>query len=126
MSVLIKDIDKELYSKFKAEAALHGIKVGEALTLAMQTWLDQQHKNSQNDPDRTRNNATYRRLIFSLEKEHAGKWMIINKAQLVGVFANREEALKMAKNKNLEGHSIICPISSTQQTRTLGLRRRER
>jgi hypothetical protein len=38
MSVLIKDLDKELYTRFKAAVVAKGLKVGEAFELAMEKW----------------------------------------------------------------------------------------
>lgn len=126
MSVLIKDIDKELYARFKAEAALHGIKLGEALTLAMRSWLQIQKNGNIEDGDRIQNNATYRRLLPSLLEKHQGKWIIIHDSRLVGIFENRETALDETKKLKLTGHSIVCPISDNRQLRSMGLRRREK
>ena len=101
MSVLIKDIDKELYARFKAEAALHGIKLGEALTLAMKCWLEIQKKGNNEDSDHIQNNATYRRLLPSLLEKNNGKWIIIHGGRLIGIYEDRNEALDRSEERRV-------------------------
>ncbi len=44
MNITIWNINRKLYQEFKAEAARRGLKVGEALTLAMQDFVKSEKK----------------------------------------------------------------------------------
>ena len=44
ISTTIRDIDEELYRKFRATCVEKNIKTGEAITEAIQLWLDKQGK----------------------------------------------------------------------------------
>ncbi|MHA1865949.1 MAG: hypothetical protein ACTSVB_11740 [Candidatus Heimdallarchaeaceae archaeon] len=41
MSVLIKNVKKELYARFKAKAAMKGLKLSEAFEEAMLKWINE-------------------------------------------------------------------------------------
>ena len=125
MSVLIKDVDKILYSRFKSQAVLHGLKVGEALSLAMEKWLDNISSETEEELVRIRNNATYRRLFPELFEEHENRWVVISEGRMIGIYDTMLEAAKAIKSNNLYGKvNIITQI--TQETRKvrLGMRRR--
>mgnify|MGYP001603795817 CR=1 FL=1 len=36
----IKEVDEEVFKEFKAESIKYGVKIGKALTLAMEMWLE--------------------------------------------------------------------------------------
>jgi len=40
MQLSIRDVDRKVFKEFKAEAVREGLKVGRAITLAMQTWVN--------------------------------------------------------------------------------------
>jgi hypothetical protein len=44
MNVTIRNISRKLYQEFKAEATRRGLKVGEALTLAIQEFMKSERK----------------------------------------------------------------------------------
>ena len=44
MQMSIKNIEEQVFREFKAESVREGLKVGKALTLAMQLWLENRHK----------------------------------------------------------------------------------
>ena len=44
MNITIRNISRKLYQEFKAEAARRGLKVGEALTLAIQEFVKSERK----------------------------------------------------------------------------------
>ena len=44
MNITIRNISRKIYQEFKAEAARRGLKIGEALTLAMQEFMKSEKK----------------------------------------------------------------------------------
>ena len=44
MQLSVRDVDKKIFREFKAEATREGFKVGGALSLAMQLWLQKSRK----------------------------------------------------------------------------------
>ncbi|MHA1359397.1 MAG: hypothetical protein ACTSQI_22265 [Candidatus Helarchaeota archaeon] len=127
MSVLIKDVDKELYARFKAAAALRGLRLNEALCKAMEYWIKMEKIIDENDTDRMINNAVYRRLLPELIKEHEGEWVVISKGELVGLFKTRAEAISAIETNDLvQNCNIIAPITKKQRRVTLGFGRKIR
>lgn len=125
VSVLIKDVDKVLYSRFKAQAVLQGIKVGQALSLAMEKWLNNSISESAEEQVRTKNNATFRRLYPELIDEHENKWILISEGTMLGLFDTMMEGAHMIKSQNLYGKpNILTQLSKKSRKVTLGLRRR--
>lgn len=45
MNITIRNISRKVYQEFKAEAAKRNLKIGEALTLAMQEFIKSEKKN---------------------------------------------------------------------------------
>ena len=125
MSVLIKDVDKVLYSRFKAQAVLRGIKVGEALALAMENWLKDTSSENEDEQERIKNNATFRRLFPELIGEHENQWIVISNGRMIGLFDSMMEAADAIKKNNLYGKpNIITQITRETRKVRLGLRRR--
>jgi len=113
MSVLIKDIDKELYAQFNAAAALRGLRLNEALCKAMEYWIKMEQSKDTIDDERMLNNATYRRLIPQLIKDHEGEWIIISKGEFIGIFKDRLEAINAIKTHNLLYQcNLVSPIKN--------------
>ncbi|HUY00554.1 MAG TPA: hypothetical protein VMV49_13420 [Candidatus Deferrimicrobium sp.] len=125
MSVLIKDIDKELYAQFKAAAVMRGLRLNEALCKAMEYWIKMEQTKDKNDNERMLNNAAYRRLIPQLIKDHEGEWIVISKGELIGIFKSRLEAIQAIKTHNLFQHcNIVSPITREKRKVTLGFGRK--
>ena len=40
MQLTVKEVEEDVYKEFKAEAVREGFKVGKALTMAMDMWLE--------------------------------------------------------------------------------------
>ncbi len=49
MQLSVKDVQESVFREFRAESVREGLKVGEALTLAMKFWLDQKGKKPRMD-----------------------------------------------------------------------------
>ncbi len=125
MSVLIKDIDKELYAKFKAAAALRGLRLNDAFCQAIACWIERESPKDNNDRDRIQNNAIYRRLFPGFISENAGKWVVISRGELIGIFTDRKSAIEEVKNKGLQNScNIVSPITRKRRKVTLGFGRR--
>jgi len=125
MSVLIKDVDKELYARFKAAAAMRGLRLNEAFSKAMKHWLESEKVSDRDDSDRMMNNAAYRRLFPQFIKDHEGEWVVISKGELIGIFKDRQEAIKAIKTNNLmDSCNIVSPIIKKQRKVTLGFGRK--
>ena len=43
-TIAVRDVDKDTFQEFKANAIQRGLKVGQALTLAMENFMSQQKK----------------------------------------------------------------------------------
>lgn len=71
MGVTIKDVDKNSYRNFKAEAARRGIKISDAATEAFRLWANL--KSSK----RVRNRARMKRAAEDMDKlreKSGGEW----------------------------------------------------
>lgn len=125
MSVLIKDVDKELYARFKAAAAMRGLRLNQALCKAMEYWIKMEKVTDEDDMDRMVNNAVYRRLIPQLIEDHEGEWVVISKGELIGIFKSRSEAILAIKTHGLvQNCNIVAPITKKQRRVTLGFGRK--
>jgi hypothetical protein len=124
MSVLIKEVDKELYAKFKSKAALKGLRINEAFTEAIIQWLAEGAIKDTKNLMRQQNNATFRRIFPDLVKDHEGKWVVISEGLMIGIFGDRKAAIKAVIENKLEDKcNIVSPISNKKRTTRLGLRR---
>lgn len=122
MSVLIRDIDKKIYAKFKAKAAELGLKIGEALTKAMEEWIDDNKPLDENEFKRKINLAAYRTIISDLEKNYPNKWALIAKGELKCIKETREEIINEMKKRNLIGEPCYTfQIGKKIKKRTFGL-----
>jgi len=125
MSVLIKDVDKELYAQFKAAAVMRGLRLNEALCKAMEYWIKLEQAKDKIDDERMLNNAAYRRLIPQLLKDHEGEWIVISKGELIGIFDNQRNAVTAIKTHDLLNQcNIVSPITTKKRKVTLGFGRK--
>ena len=123
-SILIKDVDKELYARFKAEAALKGIKVGEALQLAMEKWLMDDQALTDRELERIKNNALFRQLLPDLIEEHRDKWILISGGSMIGLYSSKSEVFEVIKDQQLTGrHNLIAPLTDKTRRVRLGFGR---
>ncbi|MHA1205666.1 MAG: hypothetical protein ACTSRR_10310 [Candidatus Heimdallarchaeaceae archaeon] len=126
MSVLIKNVKKELYARFKAKAAMKGLKLSEAFEEAMLKWINEDDPQTEEDKERALNNATLRRLRAELIKEHENEWVVISSGKLIGIYPNREKAIKAIRENNLEGKcNIVTPVKPLRRKVSIRYRRKE-
>lgn len=128
MSVLIKDVDKELYKKFKAKAVLKGIKVGTALSLAIEKWLQEDDIITDEETNRIRNNETYNKLLPRLIRDNRNAWVVISEGEFIGVFKSQKDAIEAVESNNLYGKVNIVSQIAKEKTRVVrfGIRRKRK
>ncbi|MFW9916376.1 MAG: hypothetical protein ACFFGZ_12285 [Candidatus Thorarchaeota archaeon] len=126
MPIVIKNADEVVYSRFKARAAEKGLRIGEAMTEAMTTWLEQEAKQDLTQIMAERNEVAFRRIFPTLLKQHEGQWGLISGGDLVGVYPTKRECLKaIQEHQLLEKSNLLFPIRRTaSQRRIIGPYRR--
>ena len=98
MGVYIRGVDEKVYREFKAESVRRGLKIGEAVTEVLKTWLNKHRKEENNiDIARKINNAAYRMIKGKLLRDHLGKWIAIADGRLMAVADSLEQLCKENK-----------------------------
>ena len=124
-NVLIRDVDTDTYTKFKAKAAQEGLKLGEAITKAMKDWMEKKKPFSEKDKQRQLNLLTYRRLKDTLRKEYDGMWVLIGRGEFLTSGDTLDPILSKIKTLNLEGeHCFVFQVGKEVKRRTFGFGRR--
>ena len=122
MSVLIREIDKDIYAKFKAKAIEQGLRVGEALTRAMIEWIKSNETVSEEEAISKKNLFIYRTMIKDLEKLHPSKWGLISNGELQSIKDTREELAQEIEARNLiERPCLMFQIGVKVRKRTFGI-----
>ena len=97
MDVIIRGLDRELYRRLKAKAALTGEKVSAAVQDAVRRWLDQSDKAVETEYDA--NNSTYERMRGSLLEKHKGMYAVFHSGEFIGAAPTLKEVGKMARER---------------------------
>jgi len=92
-SILIRDVDKELYAKIKSYASARGLKIGQVLDEAMREWLKNQENKNLSDST-IQNEIAYQHSKISLNKDHIGKWALICQGRLLCIKKSFKEIIK--------------------------------
>jgi hypothetical protein len=122
VDVLVRGIDSEVYAKLKARASELGLNIGEALTEAIKTWMNNSSEKNEREREQDLNVATFRRMRRFLEKNHRGKWVLIAKGEVIKLADSLEEIVEAKKNEGLSGRpSLVFKVGETGVRRTLGL-----
>lgn len=124
MPLVIRDADETVYARFKAKAAFKGLKIGEAITEAMKKWVEEEIPSDSNEAKQESNNIAYRRMIPDLRNNYLGKWGVVSKGDLLGIFDNKKAALEAIQSHE-SVPSLLFPISEKKERRIvrLGIRR---
>jgi hypothetical protein len=127
VDVLIRGIDEEVYARLKARASERGLKIGEALTEAIKTWLKNSPEKSEREKERDLNIATFRRMRKFLEKNHKGKWVLIAKGEVIRLADSLSEIVEAKKSEQLTDRpSLIFKVGETRIKRTIGFNARRK
>lgn len=111
MPIVIKKADELVYSRFKAKAFEKGLRIGEAITEAMDYWLELKNKEDFNQIMENRNEIAFRRIFPNLLNQNEGNWGLISNGDLVDVYKTKFECFDAIKEKNLiQTHNLVFPI----------------
>ncbi len=125
--VLIKKVDPQLYSSFKARAIERGLKIDEAFAEAITLWLQLPKQKTSRERIQEKNELAYRLLKGTLEKEYLNKWIVIADGKLLLSSETREELFEKLKEvKNDEEPALVFQVGSQPRRMTLGFRRIQR
>jgi len=111
-NITVKNVDEEVYKRFKAVAALKGVTLGEALNEAMKLWIKvslSSDKYLQIEVEAEKNREVFRKMEKDLLSKFSGKFVAIAGGKLIGLFDNREEAIRAISNLNVK-HAIVTKI----------------
>ena len=124
-NVLIRDVDTDTYTSFKAKAAQEGLKLGEAITKAMKEWMEKNRPFSEKDKQRQLNLLTYRKIKETLFKEYNGLWVLIGRGEFLISSDTLDPILSKIKALNLEGeHCFVFQVGKEVKKRAFGFGRR--
>ena len=108
MTLVIKGADEKIIREFKAEAVRRGLTLSKAFEKAVLTWLTLKDKEVLSEADL--NNLVYETLRDKL-KEHTGKYAVIARGKLVGIFETVEEVAEALKKfQPPVKHAIVLKI----------------
>ncbi|NHV06099.1 MAG: ribbon-helix-helix protein, CopG family [Thaumarchaeota archaeon] len=94
VTLVIKKVDEKIIREFKAEAARKGLSLSKAFEEAVRTWLTFKGKYAVSETDL--NNMAYE-AIEDKFKDQSGKYVVIARGTLVGVFKSLEEVAEAMK-----------------------------
>jgi len=114
VTLVARNIDKELYNLFKAEAIRRGLTVSEALEEAMRLWLI--HKSSDIDLEAEQNFRVYERLKKKLLAKYRGKYVVIALGEFKGAFNTLEEVSQLLKQLNVK-HAVVTKLGEDVEMR---------
>ena len=111
MPIVIKNADELIYSRFKAKAGERGLRIGEAISEAMEIWLESMNDQNIDQILENRNEVTFRRIFSDLLKQHIGKWGLISNGDLKGVYLTKQACFEAIKVLNLlKTPNLVFPI----------------
>ncbi len=113
MDVLLRGIAKQTYRRLKAEAAVRGKRISEALQEAIEVWLHTGEKPVLSDWEA--NNHAYLEAKRRLFKEHKGRYAAFGGGRLLGVAVSFEEACLLVRHAKVR-RSIITKVGEEKST----------
>jgi phosphoserine phosphatase len=96
LDVIIRDVRSKVYREFKARAAKLGLKLGEALKLAMESWVGAETSTSV--VGGSVENETYRKMKAELFRSYHGKHIAIAGGRLVAVSGSLDELARKLRD----------------------------
>jgi len=100
MSVIaVRGVDRELYRRVKAAAALRGMRIGEVVNEALRLWLSIKPGAltilSEVEREAERNRRVLQEAFGELLERHEGKYVAVAGGRVLGVFNTVEEAAEV-------------------------------
>jgi len=116
LTLVIKKIDPEKLRLFKAEAVRRGLLLRQALEEAITLWLNSRPAEAWTDFEV--NNRVYESMKEELRRNHFGRFVVIAEGRLVGVFDEKEEAVKALRNvSNRVNQAILSQVGVDEERR---------
>jgi len=115
MTLVIKNADEKIIREFKAEAAREGLSLSQAFEEAVRYWITFKDKEVVSEVEQ--NNAVYESMEKELKK-FSGKYVVVARGKLVGVFDTLEETSKALKKLYpAPKHAIVVKVGFDDKVR---------
>ena len=125
MPVLIKNIDPELYTRFKAQVIAKGLKIDEAFTEAVKLWLSSADNLTPRECKQEKNYNTFRIMERTLKRDYPNKWVSIVNGKIAATANSKEELLETLKSiKKNDDPALFFQVGSTFRRVTFGIRKK--
>jgi len=99
-TIVVKNVDRDVYRHLKSVAALKGCTVGEALTEAMRLWLTLNEAISRDYLEYLIRREKSERKLEEVQREYGerfkGRYAVICDGKLVNICESEEEAFEVA------------------------------
>ena len=112
MTLVARNIDKNLYNLFKAEVIKRGLTISKALEEAMRLWLI--HKSLNIDLEAEQNFRAYEKMEKKLLKRYKGKYVVIALGEFKGAFNTLEEAAQLIRQLNIK-HAVVTKLGEEKK-----------
>ncbi|BDB99972.1 hypothetical protein [Saccharolobus caldissimus] len=113
MTLVIKKIDEKKLREFKAEAIRRGLTLSEAISQAIDLWLNKVRSEDDEDVEKERelNNKVFEELKDNLPKD---KYIVIANGKLIGTFDSLKEVSDVLKGLKVK-HAIVVNMNKDSQ-----------
>jgi len=112
VTLVARNIDKNLYNLFKAEVIKRGLTISKALEEAMRLWLI--HKSLNIDLEAEQNFRAYEKMEKKLLKRYKGKYVVIALGEFKGAFNTLEEAAQLIRQLNIK-HAVVTKLGEEKK-----------
>jgi len=125
-TITIEGVDRELYRKIKAYAALEGRSIGSIVNEALRMWLkSREHplyeKWRRIKESREKNYKWLKENYEELRTKHKGMYVAVSEGKLIGVYKDFETAAKAVEKLRPEEATIIKIGEPLERKVDLGL-----
>jgi hypothetical protein len=105
VTLVIKKIDEKKLREFKAEAVRRGLTLSEAISQAIDLWLNKvRSEDNEVEKERELNNKVFEELKDSLPRD---KYVVIAKGKLLGAYDSLNEVSKVLKGLNVRQAIVV-------------------
>jgi len=96
-------VDDSVYKKFESETEIENIPLEDALSDAMDKWIDKNNF----EREKSLNRSSYEIMEKELKKKYPGKYAVIVHGKLLGVSDSLKEAWKIAKTETARHYLVL-------------------